>query len=230
MEQTEHYRHEIKYDITYLDYLALRQRIRTVMKQDSHVRADGTYLIRSIYFDNVADKALYEKREGVAVREKFRIRYYNDDLSFFMLEKKVKDHYLCRKESAPLNYGECCKILKGDFRGIAAREEPLLQEFYLKCTQQLLKPRVQVSYIREPYLYAPGNVRVTFDRGVRSSMNHRDFLERQWQDIQVIEQPSRMILEVKYDEYLPDVIRMLLQMEDVRQRSYSKYGECRKFG
>ena len=61
-------------------------------------------------------------------------------------------------------------------------------------------------------------------------MNHRDFLERQWQDIQVIEQPSRMILEVKYDEYLPDVIRMLLQMEDVRQRSYSKYGECRKFG
>lgn len=83
----------------------MRQRIRTVMKQDSHVRADGTYLIRSIYFDNVADKALYEKCEGVAVREKFRIRYYNDDLSFFMLE-------------------------------IADRDEPLLQEFCLKCTQQ----------------------------------------------------------------------------------------------
>lgn len=55
-------------------------------------------------------------------------------------------------------------------------------------------------------------------------------MERRWQDIQVMEQPSRMILEVKYDEYLPDVIRMLLQMEDVRQHSYSKYGECRKFG
>lgn len=90
MEQTEHYRHEIKYDITYLDYLALRQRIRTVMKQDSHVRADGTYLIRSIYFDNVADKALYEKREGVAVREKFRIRYYNDDLSFLCWKGKLR--------------------------------------------------------------------------------------------------------------------------------------------
>ncbi len=230
MERTEHYRHEIKYDITYLDYLALRQRIRTVMKQDSHVRADGTYLIRSIYFDNVADKALYEKREGVAVREKFRIRYYNDDLSFFMLERKVKDHYLCRKESVPISYAQCRRILHGDMLEIADRDEPLLQEFCLKCTQQLLKPRVQVSYIREPYLYAPGNVRVTFDWGVRSSMNHRDFLERRWQDIQVMEQPSRMILEVKYDEYLPDVIRMLLQMEDVRQHSYSKYGECRKFG
>ena len=230
MERLKHYRHEIKYDITYLDYLALRQRIRTVMKPDSHVRADGTYLIRSIYFDNLADKALYEKREGVAVREKFRIRYYNDDLSFFMLEKKVKDHYLCQKESVPIRYAQCCRILHGDMLGIEDRDEPLLQEFCLKCTQQLLKPRVQVSYIREPYQYAPGNVRVTFDWGVRSSMNHRDFLERQWQDIQVMEQSSRMILEVKYDEYLPDVIRMLLQMEDVRQRSYSKYGECRKFG
>ena len=230
MERELHYRHEIKYDITYLDYLALRQRIRAVMKPDVHVRADGTYLIRSIYFDNIADKALYEKREGVAVREKFRIRYYNDDTGFFMLEKKVKDHYLCRKESVPLTYDECCEILNGDFHGIRKRKEPLLQEFCLKCTQQLLKPKVQVSYIREPYLYAPGNVRVTFDWGVRTSMNHAKFFEREWKDLSVMEQPSGMILEVKYDEYLPEIIRILLQMEDVRQRSFSKYGECRKFG
>lgn len=92
-----HYRHELKYNITYWQYLQLRSRFRQVMKTDPHTEADGTYQIRSIYFDNVQDKALREKVNGVAKREKFRIRYYNDNFTHIILEKKIKDNNLCMK-------------------------------------------------------------------------------------------------------------------------------------
>ena len=74
MVTTGRYRNELKYSIDYSDYLALRQRLRPIMKPDAHVRADGRYTIRSIYFDNFSDKALREKLNGVAKRETFRIR------------------------------------------------------------------------------------------------------------------------------------------------------------
>ena len=94
MEKKEHYRHELKYTINYWQYLQLRSRFRQVMKMDPHTRADGTYSIRSIYFDNIQDKALREKVNGVAKREKFRIRYYNDNFERITLEKKIKNNML----------------------------------------------------------------------------------------------------------------------------------------
>ena len=81
------FRHELKQEITYADMLVLRQRLKTVMQKDSHA-TDGRYEIRSLYFDNLNDKALREKIDGVNVREKFRIRYYNGDTSLINLEKK----------------------------------------------------------------------------------------------------------------------------------------------
>ena len=95
MEASKHYRHELKYAIPYADYKAMRQRLRLIMKQDPHVSSDGLYLIRSIYFDNSDDKVLFEKVNGYAKREKFRIRYYNDDLSyiFFNVRKRLRDDF-----------------------------------------------------------------------------------------------------------------------------------------
>ena len=101
MELHGHWRHELKYQIGPAAHLALRQRLRTIMEPDPHAGADGLYTIRSIYFDNYRDKALREKLDGVQTREKFRIRYYNDDLSFITLEKKIKHNDLCQKLDAP---------------------------------------------------------------------------------------------------------------------------------
>lgn len=102
MELTGSCRHELKYQIRPADALALKQRLGAVMKRDAHVGADGRYMIRSVYFDNCRDKALREKIGGVQKREKFRIRYYNDDFSFITLEKKMKHNDLCMKLNAPL--------------------------------------------------------------------------------------------------------------------------------
>ena len=114
MENIKHFRHELKYSISYGDYRAMRERLGRVMSHDPHASPDGRYLIRSIYFDNSDDKALREKINGIARREKFRIRYYNDDLSFMTLEKKMKIDNLCLKYDAAITEEECRKLLDGD--------------------------------------------------------------------------------------------------------------------
>ena len=226
----EMYRHELKYQISFSDYLAIRQRLRPVMKPDEHVRSDGRYIIRSVYFDNLDDKALREKINGVQKREKFRIRYYNDDLSFIVAEKKLKCNNLCMKMDARLTEEECRALFTGNTGWMMGHPSGLIQELYCKMNSQQLRPKVLVSYTREPYVYAAGNVRVTFDSHIRSTLFHRGFLEEMVSDIGVLNEPGDVILEVKFDAFLPDIIQSLLQTEEIRQQAYSKYGACRRFG
>lgn len=230
MEQKGTYRHELKYLISFADYLAIRQRIRPLMKLDENASKDGKYLIRSIYFDNADDKALREKKDGVQKREKFRIRYYNDDFSYITLEKKMKHNSLCLKLDAVITEKECRKLLVGDTGWMITHESDIVRELYCKMNSQQLRPRVLVSYIREPYVYEAGNVRVTFDSHIRTSLFHREFLEEKTYDISALDNLGEIILEVKYDEFIPKVIVDLLQTKGIRQQAFSKYGACRRFG
>lgn len=226
MEKEKHYRHELKYKITCSEYMAVKERIRTVMESDPHAR-DGTYLIRSVYFDNVYDKALREKIDGVNKREKFRIRYYNDDLSYITLEKKMKIDKLCLKYDARITEEEFRRILSGDILWMKNSDSQLVRELYAKMRYQNLKPRVRVSYLREPYIYIAGNVRITFDSKIRTSMNYMDFINAD--DISVEDTFGEMLMEVKYDAFLPEIIRMLLQLNGSNQEAFSKYGACRRY-
>jgi hypothetical protein len=230
MELTGKYRHELKYHITQADYLALRQRLRPIMKPDPHTGPDGKYVIRSIYFDNYKDKALREKINGMQQREKFRIRYYNDDFSFITLEKKIKHNDLCMKIDAPLSQEDFRMILNGPGPWMLEHSEPLVRELYCKMKMQQLKPRVMVSYIREPYIYDAGNVRVTFDSNIRTSLFQNAFADGLLNDISATDVPEDVILEVKFDEFLPEIISCLLQSENLRQQAFSKYGACRRYG
>lgn len=230
MELTGKYRHELKYQISQADYYALRQRLMPVMKRDPHTGTDGRYTIRSVYFDNYRDKALREKVDGVQVREKFRIRYYNDDFSFITLEKKIKHNNLCMKIDAPLTQEEYVKIMCEPGSWMLSHPEPLVQELYCKMKTQQLKPRVLVSYVREPYIYDAGNVRVTFDSNIRTSLFQNSFEEGGLWDISATDAPEDTILEVKFDAFLPDIIACLLQSGNIRQQAFSKYGACRRFG
>ncbi len=230
MQHMGNYRHELKYQISRADYLAIRSRIRSVMQLDSHADQTGHYTIRSIYFDNADDKALREKTDGVAIREKFRIRYYNDDFSVISLEKKMKHNNLCLKLDAPLTEAECRSILSGDTDFMLSHPQGLVRELYCKMKTEQLRPRVLVSYRREPYVYAAGNVRVTFDSEIRSTLYHSEFLEKTVYDISATDRVGDIILEIKFDEFLPDIIRALIQCEGVRTQAFSKYGACRRFG
>lgn len=230
MEQEKHYRHELKFAVPYADYLSMRSRLRNVMTADPHTDPSGRYRIRSIYFDNADDKALREKTDGIAKREKFRIRYYNDDFSFITLEKKMKIDSLCLKYSAVITEEECRRILNGDIAFMKEHPQALVKELYAKMNYQRLQPRVLVSYVREPYIYPPGNVRVTFDSEIRTTLFHRDFLTEQVPDISATDTPEDRFLEIKYDSFLPAVIQDLIQTPGLRQQAFSKYGVCRRFG
>ncbi len=230
MAKMNNYRHELKYGISYTDYLAMRGRLAKVMQPDPHASEDGCYRIRSLYFDNSDDKALMEKINGIAKREKFRIRYYNDDLSFIIMEKKMKIDDLCLKFDAPISEEEFKKIVKGDTDFMRDHTEELVRELYAKMNYQRLRPRVLVSYVREPYIYRPGNVRVTFDSKIRTSLFTRDFLKDEVADISATDSPGDMLLEVKYDAFLPEIIQDMIQVNNIRQQAFSKYGACRRFG
>lgn len=230
MEQIRKYRHELKFEIPYAEYVAMRGRLRLIMKSDPHVNEDGRYRIRSIYFDNSDDKALREKIDSIGKREKFRIRYYNDDFGFISLEKKMKINDLCLKYDARITEDECRKILKGDIDWMRRSEDDLIKEFYAKMRYQRLKPRVLVSYVREPFVYQAGNVRITFDSQIRTSLFGQEFLTKEVKDISATDTPQDMLLEVKFDNYMPGIIQDIIQMNGARQQAFSKYGACRRFG
>ncbi len=207
--------------------LVLRRRLSAVMKQDVHA-VDGKYLIRSLYFDNSSDKALREKIDGVNVREKFRIRYYNNDTALIHLEKKSKTNGLCLKESASLSFEQAQAIANGDYGLIAESGTPLIQELYSKMMSEGLRPKTIVDYTREPFVFAPGNVRVTLDYNIRTGITSTDFLNADC--VTVPTGDTSIILEVKWDEYLPDIIRDAVQIPNCRTGAFSKYAVCRIYG
>lgn len=221
------YRHEIKQEIHYSDLLVLRQRLSAVLKKDPYAEK-GKYEIRSLYFDNARDKALREKTDGVNVREKFRIRYYNGDFSFIKLEKKSKINGLCLKENARLTKEETQAIIDGNVGWMKDSKESLVRELYIKMMAEGLRPKTIVDYTREPFVFEPGNVRVTLDYNIRTGMLGTDFFNMSCTTIPAGE--DAIILEVKWDEFLPDIIRDIVQLKNGRAGAFSKYAACRIYG
>lgn len=222
------YRHEWKHEITLSDLISIRQRLRAVAEPDPHA-VGGKYLIRSLYFDNPDDKALREKIDGVNMREKFRIRYYNGDPSSVIhLEKKSKRNGLGTKYSAPLSMEEAQRIVDGDVDWMMDSPHSLIQELYCKMKYQGMRPRTIVDYTREPYIYRPGNVRVTFDYNIRTGLLCTDFLDPDC--LTVPAGDAGIILEVKWDAYLPTIIKDCVQTPGRRVTAFSKYAQCRIYG
>lgn len=221
------YRHEWKHIIGALDMITIRQRLRAVAKEDANA-VDGKYLIRSLYFDNLSDQALREKLDGVNRREKFRIRYYNGDTSEIHLEKKGKYNGLGTKDRVALSAQEAQRIVDGDLEWMLSSDRPLVQELYVKMKTRGLKPKTIVDYTREPFVYAPGNVRVTLDYNIRTGLQCTDFLNPDCATVPAGDPVT--ILEVKWDAFLPSVIRDAVQLGSRQTTSFSKYAACRIFG
>ena len=220
-------RHELKHRINLREDLVLSQRLKKLFPHDKNAGPDGTYRVTSLYFDTPYDSALREKIDGVNRREKFRLRYYGMDTSFIRLEKKYKANGLCGKRSARLTLEEAERLLSGEDAFLLERGEPLLSELYHKLRGVLLRPRTVVCYDREAFLYAPGNVRVTLDRNLRTCGDSAGFLSTGAFPLKPLEGVT--VLEVKYDAFLPDLVRLAVQTPDRRAGACSKYALCRRF-
>ncbi len=220
-------RQELKYQLGRGEYAAISARCRTVMHRDMHVGPEGYYDITSLYFDDLFDTALMENYSGVSRREKYRIRMYNRDERTLHLEKKSKTGGLGSKRSCPVTAEQLRRLIVGDTGWMMETDEPLMQELYCRMRTGLLRPKTVVAYRREPYVYEPGNVRVTFDFDVRSGILNTDMLSGETNLVPV--HPDRVVMEVKYDAFLPDIIRMIVQEGTPRVGAFSKYANCRQY-
>ncbi len=220
------YRHEFKYPINACDREMLKRRLGTVMKLDKHAGPDGGYNIRSLYFDNFYDKAYFEKVNGSNPRSKFRIRIYNCSDSVITLEKKVKMGELTQKLQARLTREEYDKIVSGNIDWMLHDGRGVVAELYAQMKGYSLKPKTLVEYYRIPFVYEPGNVRVTLDCSIRSGI----FSNNLFDPTPLVPTGELDVLEVKYDEFLPDVIKYPISIISRDRQSVSKYEVCRKFG
>ncbi|MBV1818821.1 polyphosphate polymerase domain-containing protein [Clostridium cochlearium] len=227
--RTIKYRHEYKIHINIGDYYIIRNRVKQIMKLDKHAKENGKYTIRSVYFDNLNDTALFEKISGINHREKFRIRFYNGDSSFILLEKKTKDNGLTAKQNTILTKNECIQILRGNIDWLNCRDEILLNELYVKMKNRLYRPKTIVDYMREAYTYSVGNVRITFDSSIRSGLFSTHIFNENLPTVEVLD-PNTLILEVKFDEFIPDIIADIIQTGERQAKSVSKYALSRTFG
>jgi len=219
-------RHELKYNIDYVQYQLLRKKLALVLKPDPHAGPDGRYHIRSLYFDDFKNTAIAEKTSGVSRRKKYRIRIYDYSDEYIKFERKIKrDHYVF-KESVRLTREEAERIIAGDVAFLADSKNSLLKTFYLDSRNNLLRPVVLVDYQREAYIHPVGNVRITFDIDLHTSLGAVAFFDPNTFTMGVNEEQG-VILEVKFDDVLPQHIRGLFP-DTIRPRSaIGKFAICR---
>lgn len=221
------FRHELKHLISPAESRILSERLGRLFPRDSHAGPDGMYRVNSLYFDTPDDKALCQKISGVDQREKFRLRYYGQEPRFLRMEKKIKKGGLCSKSSARLTYEQAEKLLAGEIDFLLESGDPLLIELYSKMRGELLRPRTIVSYDREAYIFAPGNVRITLDSRLGTYPSCSSFLHLPACRLET--DSGDTVLEVKYDAFLPDLVRMAVQVPDRKTGAYSKYAVCRRY-
>lgn len=203
------YRHEIKMSINSFDREMLSSRLAHALKTDEHAGPEGSYLVRSIYFDDNNDSALKAKLRGVKYREKFRIRTYDSAATVIKLEKKVKNNTVGYKESALLTREECRSILEGSWEFLKDRPEMVCRELYCKMSTGLFKPKTIVQYEREAYIWNPGRVRITIDSNLQTGLSSTDFLNFSIPLTPVVDH-NTAILELKYDDFFPSHISNLV--------------------
>lgn len=219
-------RHEYKFYINNFVYHELRERFRHVLSVDRHMKDEKGYLISSLYFDDIYHSAMEDKINGNAFREKYRIRLYNHSDELIKLECKIKFNQYISKQWVSISREEYNSILRGDYDFLINKPEEVCRKLFVNHKTKLMRPVTVVEYQREAYVHPNGNVRITFDKNLSASIGNSDIFHRDYETIQV-PMESTMILEVKYDDYIPDYIWKIIQTDRMAKCAISKYVICR---
>lgn len=226
---TRKYRHEIKFIISKQMSLILKQRLALAMDVDKNsVNLDNTYFIRSLYFDDINSTAYYEKIDGVLYRKKYRIRIYNNDSSFIRLERKWKHNNMTSKDQLKISKENCIDLLTNQFDNIDKEllNNSLMKEFITDIKVFGLKPSVIVDYKRLAYTYPISEVRITFDEKIKSGLYNCNLFNMNRITYDVIDN-NEVVLEVKFNEVLPEHISIILQTIPMYRQAVSKFALCR---
>jgi len=214
-------RNEWKYEISPKSAILLDARLSAFLKRDKHGGRDG-YLIRSLYFDDIYESAFYEKTAGVKERVKYRIRYYDFHTDVIFFERKRKHGIYIEKDSVLINRNIAENMIQNRPLKNAVLQDSLLAEYSALRSSSLLKPRVIVDYQRKAYTFQEQNVRITLDSNIQSGMYRTDaFFEKPM--MLPVSNHDNVVLEVKFDRYLPDWPKEALSQLQLTSQANSKF-------
>lgn len=220
-------RFEHKYLIEYDTYLKIKNRLSKVLRLDENSIGGNGYHIRSLYFDDIYDSALYDKSAGLSDRKKYRIRIYNYSEEVIKLEIKRKYQDYTNKISTTINKEDYTKIYNGDVSDLLERRNVVLNNYYLQVRNNILKPKVIVDYYREAYVLPYNQIRITFDRNLSAASPQYNIFTNDVYSKRLGDEYSR-ILEVKYNNFLPDFVKKVFEPFPMTRLSVSKYVLCRE--
>lgn len=220
------YRNEIKYIISHSGAEELKVKLKSILNYDSNTDEEGSYIIKSLYFDDLENSAYYEKMDGILYRKKYRIRIYNDDDNVIKLERKYKHNNLTSKDQILINREIYSKIINGNINDIDISNDNLLSQFIAEIKVRNLVPSVIVEYKRTAFIYPLSNIRITIDEDIRSGRYNYDLFEDTPKYLVLGE--KEIVLEVKYDEVLPEHIKDVLETIPLYRQATSKFATCRE--
>lgn len=222
------YRHEYKYLISKADAELLKRRLPYVMERDPHAGETGQYTIRSLYFDDFSNTAYYDKVDGVNYRAKYRIRFYNYDPSILKLEKKEKNGNLTRKTAQTITKNDARALEYAFSSGCPDTKEGLVEELRIQFVSQGLRPRVLVDYDRTPFICKEGNTRITLDENVRTRPYIAHLFASPRAMVPALD-ADQVILEVKFDDYIPSYLLTALADIPKVNMAISKFAMCMNY-
>lgn len=220
------YRVEDKFLVSERELYLLQSRLKVVLNTDRH--SINGYTITSVYFDDFCDSCLQDTIDGNRIRQKYRIRIYNGSFDVIKLEVKYKRDNRVKKCATEITYEQMCDLMRGICieEGQSSVDDPITL-FNMEIKERGLRPKAIVEYDRMAYVFALGNVRITLDKDLRVSRRFDAFMRKECICPKAVLHENR-VLEIKYDEFLPDFIAGILEYGNMLQTSFSKYRICRE--
>lgn len=219
------FRHELKFIMSPANAVVLKKNLRALMALDPNANDQGYYMVRSLYFDTLSGRAFFDKLDGVEFRRKYRIRYYNSNTDFIRLESKLKIHDLSQKTQERLDLTLANRLMDRDTSLIDLTTDTVLAKFALDMKLNDLRPAVIVDYQRTAFIHPSLDVRITFDEHIRSRIYDTALFNTEFGSVPVLE-PNEVVLEVKYDEIIPQTIAEIIKRVPMIRQAVSKYAYC----
>lgn len=223
------FRHELKYYINTASYYVLRSRLGALLALDENAdEQTGDYHIRSLYFDDADESSLMTKIAGTDDREKYRVRIYNMEDSVIRLERKIKKDQYILKHSCGLTRQEFDLLMAGDCSFLLQKDKLPAGAVYFAMRNKGLRPVKVIDYVREAYVHPVEDVRITFDKDLRAGLGDFNIFDKQMFTVPMLDK-GLMVLEIKFNEFLPGYIRRAFDGIEADRSAISKYAICRKY-
>jgi hypothetical protein len=216
------YRNELKYYITYLDYLRIKKILSKFLKSDAHTKSSNGYWIRSLYFDTPDDKEYQEKINGNETRKKIRLRLYDVNQERIKLEIKNRYNVYMLKETTTVSRDEALRLINRDKSFLLRTGNSILNRVYYFMTEKYYIPVVIVDYIREAFISDFNNIRITFDHDITACSTNLDLFKKVLNSVPVFNN-GLIVMEVKYNLFLPGWLKKILSLIDTASTDISKY-------